>query len=54
MKVCTHCRLEVPSTANVCPGCLNNPGDGFEVWNFIISCLILGGLGWLLLGWLFG
>jgi hypothetical protein len=47
MKTCTHCRMEVPTSANKCPYCLENPNDGFEFIHFIISCLMIGALAWI-------
>jgi hypothetical protein len=29
MNTCTHCRMEVPTSARKCPYCLENPYDGF-------------------------
>ena len=54
MKVCTHCRMEVPTAAGTCPYCLENPGDGFEVWNTIISIALLSFIGFVVFSVLFG
>lgn len=50
MIICTHCRTEVPTSARRCPNCLENPYDGFGVWNTIITIAIIGGLGYFLFG----
>ena len=54
MKTCTHCRMEVPTTANKCPYCLENPGDGFEVWTQIISWTIIGTIIFVIYSAIFG
>ena len=54
MKVCTHCRMEVPTAAGICPYCLENPGDGFEVWNTIIGIALLSFIGFVVFSVLFG
>ena len=33
MKICSHCRLEIPTAAQVCPGCLSDdPGANHSGW----------------------
>ena len=54
MNVCSHCRMEVPTAANKCPYCGENPYDGFDGWTQIISWTILGTIGYVIFSAIFG
>jgi predicted amidophosphoribosyltransferase len=52
MKICSHCRLEIPTAAQVCPGCLSDdPGANFTGWFSTLVEYVLGAM--LILGIIF-
>jgi len=56
MKTCHHCRLDIPLSASVCPGCLDNDPGGSLLGslNILIEwCLGIAIFGLFFL-WLFG
>ena len=48
MKVCSHCRLEIPTAAQVCPGGLSDdPGANHSGWfmtlvEYVVAAVVIG------------
>lgn len=55
MKICSHCRLEIPTAAQVCPGCLSDdPGANHSGWFMtFVEYILLGIVLWAIVALIF-
>ena len=55
MKICSHCRLEIPTAASVCPGCLSDdPGANHSGWfttfvEYVVAAVVI----FVIFAWIF-